>query len=195
MGFGVKACPLLKMNSTDVQLIRAIAEGDADAFAEFYDRYSSRAYGLVLRLVRDRVDAEDILQDAFWQVWECANRFDRDRSSPIAWLFMIVRSRAIDHMRRKKVRENLPIDNDVSIINSPSSALEGDESAAVIRTALDQLPIEQSHAIRLAFYEGFSHVQVAASQDVPLGTIKTRIRLGVNRLRDVLSAQRELSPT
>jgi RNA polymerase sigma-70 factor (ECF subfamily) len=187
------------MERTDQELIRSIAAGDAAAFAEFFDRHAPRVLNLLLKLTGDRDDAEDVLQDTFWRVWTDAHRFDNDRAPPLAWLFLIARSRAVDHLRQRRVRTEArsasqPACSDPAPCSDPSRLLEDHEEAQRVRAALAHLPQEQRHAITLAFFSGLTYEQVARHESIPTGTAKTRIRLGMRRLYDLLRSSKVPSP-
>ncbi len=172
------------MRMSDAELLQKIAsERDPEAFAEFYDRFAGRAYGLLLKLLRNRTDADDVLQEAFIQVWNQAGRFDPVRSVPEGWILMLARSRALDRLRKRPTTSTTAIPEAATLIE-PSAALLHDEAATALHAGLADLPKEQRESIGLAFFEGFTHEQIAQSLQLPLGTVKTRIRLGMIRLRE-----------
>ena len=173
------------MQRSDTELLVAVGGGDREAFAAFYDRHSPTAFGLLKKMLRGPGDAEDVLQEAFVQVWRQASRFDASRSSPLGWLVMIARSRGLDRLRRHSVStaSELP---DRPVLPEAVDAAERDESAAAVRHALGQLPADQRSAIELAFYGGLTYELVADRQGIPVGTAKTRIRLGMIKLRKLL---------
>ena len=169
--------------ASDHELISRVANRDREAFAALYDRLAGRAFGLILKVLRNRTDAEDVLQEAFLQVWNQAARFDPARSVPLGWVLMIARSRATDRLRKKSdVQVEQPSDAPTDAAD-PTAGLQADETAGRVSAALAALPPEQAEPIRLAFFGGLTHEQVAARLRVPLGTVKTRIRLGMIRLR------------
>jgi RNA polymerase sigma-70 factor (ECF subfamily) len=174
--------------TSDVQLLRSIAAGDKNAFAEFYDRYAARAFGFLLQRLGRLEDAEDVLQEIFWQVWSRAHSYDAGRATPAVWLFLLVRSRALDHLRCQRQPVESPGASEKTAAD-PGSVLEVKETAQQVRQALTQLSQEQRSAIHLAFYEGLTSKEIAQCQVIPLGTAKTRIRSGMKRLRDLLSEQ------
>lgn len=178
--------PALFMNSPDVLLLTQIAAGDRLAFETLYDRYAPQLQGLLLRILRDPADAEDTLQEVFLQVWRTAARFDAARASGKAWLFLIARSRATDRLRRRSATGG-SLEGEPAAASDPRHELERVESAGALRTALAQLPEAQRSAICLAYYGGLTYESVAREQGVPVGTIKTRIRLGMQHLRALLS--------
>lgn len=174
------------MNRSNQQLLDRIAQGDRDAFAEFYDRHSPRVFRLLLKWLGGRDEAQDVLQDVFWQVWCSASRYDAQRSPPEAWLFLLARSRGTDFLRQHRPECGLIRGLEPASANDPSWQIEQDELNEQVRHALAHLPEEQRSAIILTFYEGLTHEAVARYQGIPLGTAKTRIRLGMERLRCLL---------
>lgn len=174
------------MLTADHDLLRRVAAGDREAFAGLYDRYAPRMLGLIVRILGNRTEAEDVLQDALLQVWGSAGRYDPDRSPADVWLLLIARSRAVDRLRKRAVQSVGELPEPVTAAD-PARALMSQEEAARARTALDRLPPEQREPVCLAFYHGLTHEQVAAKLGQPLGTVKTRIRLGLMRLRDLIA--------
>lgn len=175
------------MSATDSEILGRVAELDRSAFEDFYDRYSSRVFGFLLHLLRNRSEAEDVLQEAFWQVWRQADRFDSGRASAAAWVLMIARSRAVDRLRRRRetVTDTIP---EIPTDSQPDINLARQDDAVQVTAALAVLPHDQQEPIRLAFFEGLTHDQIARHLKIPLGTVKTRIRLGFLRLRERLAA-------
>lgn len=177
----------------DEQLLADINAGDRSAYAAFYDRHASRILGVLIRALRHRADAEDVLQDTFHQVWRSAHQYSAERSSPEVWLMLLARSRLLDFVRRRRPdatgslvqTEARPID--------PLAELVRVESAQRVRVALDKLPEEQRSAIALSYFNGLTHQQIAEFQSIPLGTAKTRILLGIRALRKSLQGLRETS--
>jgi RNA polymerase sigma-70 factor (ECF subfamily) len=179
------------MTPSDTELMRRAAGGDRDAFAALYDRLAPRVFGLLLRLLRNRGDAEDVLQETFLRVWDRAATFDPRRCPPDGWVLMIARCRAVDRLRRRQPTADDPAEPAAD--QPPGRELERQEDACRVTAALAGLPPEQAEAIRLAFFGGLTHEQVARAQGLPLGTVKTRIRLGMIRLRDRLWAPTEVA--
>jgi len=176
-------------------LIARIAQGDREAFSRFYDAFARTAFGLIRRVLRDPGPAEEVLQEVFWQVWREASQFDPRRGSPESWLLMRAKSRAIDRLRSIRRREKtfvMPVEESVAHPTQPGA----DESAAAVEgrslleSALAQLPAAQRRVIELAFFEGLTQSEIAARLGEPLGTVKTRARLGLERLRGVLRGGR-----
>ncbi len=178
----------------DESLLRRIQRRDETALEELYDRQYTAVYSLALRIVGDRAAAEDVLSDVFWRVWRRAETFDPRRGSLTAWLLTITRRRALDELRmgaRRERRERSPdAMGEVPQERAPSpegEALAG-EVQEHVREALSALPPEQRGPIELAYFEGLTHVEIADRLQEPLGTIKTRIRAGMQRLRESLTA-------
>jgi RNA polymerase sigma-70 factor (ECF subfamily) len=163
-----------------------MADGETSALGMIFDRYGSRVLGLLVRYVRRREDAEDLLQATFCEAWRRAPSFDPGRSRLEAWLFLIARSRALDHLRsRRAVADELEKREPV-FEHDPACEIERTETSDQLRDALLRLPDDQRRAIELAFYMGLTHDQIARKIDAPVGTVKTRIRLGMSRLRSLL---------
>jgi RNA polymerase sigma-70 factor (ECF subfamily) len=181
------------MEEQDFLLVRCIAARDQAAFAVFYDRYAARVLGLLVKLLPTRDDAEDVLQDTFWQVWRQADRYEAVRSSPQGWLFLLARSRAIDLLRRKAVRPTEGEAPEPATCQDPCGPLLVAELRQEVRDALTQLPEEQRTALCMTFYAGLTHEETAQRLNLPLGTVKTRIRLGMRRLRTLLGEPTEVS--
>ncbi len=175
------------MSQTESDLLRRIATArDPAAFAAFYDRYAARVYGLLLKLLRNRTDADDVLQETFFQVWNRAGCFDPARSIPEGWILMLARSRALDRLRKRPTTSVAAIP-ETSVVAEPGSDLLREEAATALRLALADLPPEQREPIRLAFLDGRTHEQIARALEQPLGTVKTRIRQGMLKLRERLT--------
>ena len=162
-------------------LIRRLGRGDHQALGEFYDLYAGLVNGLAVRILRDRAEAEDAVQEVFVQVWQQASRFDPARGTPEAWLCTMARSRALDRLRRRSSRREDPEQDGGSATHAPRN-----EEALAVRKALDGLPEDQRRALELAYYEGLTQSEIAEHLSQPLGTVKTRIRAAMIRLRDVL---------
>jgi len=176
----------------DRSALERMARGDHDALTELYDRHGRIVYSLALRIVRDPRDAEEVVQDVFAQAWRQSSRYSAGRGSVIAWLMTLTRSRAIDRARGRRARPDATSDS-AAIVDVSDSGASADEQlawiaqAAQVRAALAALPLLQRVAIELAFYEGLTHTEIADRLEQPLGTVKTRIRQGLLKLRDQLS--------
>ena len=177
----------------DEELMPLIGDKDPEAFAVLYDRHGGVAFSLAYRIVGERAAAEDVTQEAFISVWRSGARYDRARGSVRSWMLGIVRNRAIDLLRSKAGRApNLDFDDDSVLEQRPAEELTEDEalrreSASELRGALGELPGEQSKVIELAYFGGFSHSEIAEMLNVPLGTVKGRMRLGLEKIRSELA--------
>lgn len=180
----------------DLPLIQRIASGDERAVAELYDRYGSVLYAVGYRILGERADAEEVVMETFAQVWREASRFEAERGSVPAWLTMMARSRALDQVRSRDRRERLATsaaredDNRAPAMgawgNDPTREAEQNERRQRVVEAMASLSPVQREAIELAYYEGLSQSEIAERLQEPLGTIKTRVRLGMMKLRDAL---------
>jgi RNA polymerase sigma-70 factor (ECF subfamily) len=185
--------PAAQSQAEDADCLRRIASGDQGSAAGLYDRHSRPLYSLILRIVGDEAEAEDVLQEVFVQAFRQAGRYDSSRGAVAAWLLMMARSRAIDRVRARRTTfegrtGEMQVLNDVPDSQPDvASAMLDEEQTRLVRQALEELPLLQRMAIELAFYDGLSHSQIAERLEQPLGTVKTRIRLGLLKLRDVLA--------
>ncbi|MEK6251572.1 MAG: sigma-70 family RNA polymerase sigma factor [Actinomycetota bacterium] len=177
----------------DEELMPLVAGKDPEAFEVFYDRHGGAAYSVAYRIVGDRSSAEDVTQEAFLSIWRSGARYDRARGSVRSWMLGIVRNRAIDALRRQSGRApKLDFDDEAALEQRPSpdftdeQALQRD-SARQVRGALSELPSEQSKVIQLAYFGGFSHSEIAEMLSMPLGTVKGRMRLGIEKIRTQLA--------
>ena len=177
--------------AADHTSLERMARGDHDALAELYDRHARLVYSLALRIVGDQSDAEDIVQEVFSQAWRQAARYESSRGHVIAWLLNLTRSRAIDRLRGRRSRPEAAVDPvtfEIPDLAPPvDEMLVQSRQAAQIRAAVEQLSVLQRMAIELAFYEGLTHVEIAERLELPLGTVKTRIRQGLLKLKDHLA--------
>lgn len=173
-------------------LVARLADGDEQAFARFYDTTNRIVYGVALRILTDPSTAEDVTMEVYLQVWRTAKKYDPARGSVSSWLATLVRSRAIDSLRSRKARRTELEDNvdDVADLRdhrpSPELASAEQGRSRIVRKAMDALSPDQREAIELAFFSGLSHTEVAVQTGLPLGTVKTRIRLGMLQLRKLL---------
>ena len=173
-------------------LLGQIAGGDGEAFRRFYDRYASLVFTFAIRLLGSRSDAEDLLQEVFLQVWRQAQSYSPERGSPEAWLITMTRSRAIDKLRSTRKREVSPPPDQPSRREggvpevSPAAPLE---AKLTVQDVLTKLPEAQRIVLELAYFDGFTQSEIAARLGEPLGTVKTRMRAGLERLRGFLGAE------
>jgi RNA polymerase sigma-70 factor, ECF subfamily len=173
----------------DITLLERIVSRDPSAVGDLYDRHSRFLFGLILRILRDRSEAEEVLQEVFVAVWNRADTYDVAAGSPAAWLVRIARNRAIDRLRANTARvravKSVPVELEASE-NPETSAWLGEQQRAV-KQALEMIPREQRDLIEEAYYQGLTHSELAARHKLPLGTVKTRIRNGLLTLRQQLS--------
>lgn len=172
----------------DLHLMGRIASGDRQAFGELYDRHAAVLLGLLVRMLRRREVAEEVLQEAFVKAWRQAGRFRPERGVPRAWLVTIARSAALDRIRSTRARARREEEWSRAERGKPQAAvgtrrLEADRKRSSMAAALQRLPGEQRRCIELAFFDGLTHRQVAAHLEEPLGTVKSRILLGMKKLR------------
>lgn len=182
--------PITDSNKAD--LIHRVAGGDAEAFAALFDLHASTVLGMLIQLLRRRELAEEILQETFLQAWSQAARYRADRATPCGWLLMLARSRALDHLRSNRARsrreEGFEADPSALRIEAPvgTDDLEARERQRFVLNALAGLSKEQRRCVELSFFEGLSHSQIASRLEEPLGTVKSRILLGMRKLRSTL---------
>lgn len=183
-------------NADDVALMRRMVEADETALGALYDRWVRSLYSLVLHLLKDPDEAEDVVEETFWQAWRKAGSYEPSRGAVSTWLLTIGRRKALDRLRaRKRSREDLLAD-DRSLADLPSSEpdpsldVEGAELRENIRQALNGLPDEQRQVLELGYFNGLSQSEIADVTGQPLGTVKTRMRLAMQKLREPLSMHR-----
>ncbi len=187
MGTGATGAP-----DVSVRLIGEIARGDRDAFARFYDRHAALVHTFALRILRERGEAEEVVQDVFLQVWRQAASYTTERGTPEAWLITLTRSRGIDKLRSRRRRDEMvrPADNPERLPEPAvqESATGSAEARATLGGALADLPAAQRSVLELAYFDGLTQSEIAARLGEPLGTVKTRMRSGLERLRGALAA-------
>jgi RNA polymerase sigma-70 factor (ECF subfamily) len=179
--------PRPESDARDAALLEGVARGDERAFAELYDRYSSILFGLLLRILHSRAEAEDVLQEVCLQIWQQAGAFDASRGRPFTWLVTLARSRAIDRLRAVSSRDRAAR-RSAEGAPPPEAAAEAarSEQGEIVRRALAELPEEQRQTLLLAYLGGMSQSEIAAARGVPLGTVKTRTRAGLKKLSELL---------
>ncbi len=178
-----------------VELLRRMAGGDRDAFSAFYDAYAPLAFGLIRRILRSDAEAEEVLQEVFWEIWQSAGDYDPQRGSPEAWVVVRARSRGIDRARSMRRRGELltgPLPESLTA-DPPERGRDPGvsvEDRGTVRGVLAQLPPNQREVIELAYFHGLTHAEIAERLKQPLGTVKTRMRLGMERLRSLMESRR-----
>ena len=171
-----------------------MAARDEAALAQLYDRYRVILFGLLMRILNNREEAEDVLQETFLQVWRRAADFDENRGRPFTWLVTLARSRAIDRLRMLGARERVAAAgarDEAEVVSDAASDAFSSEQRELVRSALSQLPDEQKQPLLLAYFDGLTQSEIAARLKAPLGTVKTRMRTGMMKLRQVLAGKGE----
>jgi RNA polymerase sigma-70 factor (ECF subfamily) len=173
------------------EALRRVARGDRAALSDVYSATSSKLFGVCLRILPDREEAEDVLQEAYLTVWRRASAFDPSRGSPITWLVTLTRNRALDRLRSRRPIASEPIDLAEKVADEAlpaDSLIEMDQEAARLALCLRELPAADGVLIRAAFFQGSSYPELAARAALPLGTVKSRIRRALLKLRGCLTA-------
>ena len=184
---------------SDNELLSLIARNDKEALGELYDRYARSVYSLAFKIVGDRVVSEEIAQEVFISAWQKAHTFNPSLGKASTWLLSIAHHKAIDHKRRLSERiKKLPLDEGyvghlpgLREEDDPATHLLEQEKRMMIRKALEKIPREQREVILLAYFGGMTHSELAIKLTLPIGTVKTRIRLGMFKLKDILLHESE----
>lgn len=195
----VRAVQPLAKAATEIELqawIRRVIRQDEAAFGKLYEACVSRVYGLALRITRNAAQAEEVAEDTFWQVWREAPRFDAARGTAMSWLLTIARSRALDSLRARDPAESVEdaeqlLDAQHANHTSPMDLMSATQSDHALHDALAQLDAQPRQLIALAFFKGLTHEEIAAHTGLPLGTVKSHIRRGINTLKSLLGAGAE----
>jgi RNA polymerase sigma-70 factor, ECF subfamily len=196
---GGDAGPEARASDVDVQLVRRMQAGESAALGEFYDRWFPVVNCLITRVLKVANDAEDVVEETFWQAWRQAGRYEPERGTVQTWLLTMARSRALDRLRANRRRREESIEDDdapgfAAFAQSPSDPsldVEHSERRRMVLAALAELPPEQRQALELGYFSGLSQTEIAERTGQPLGTIKTRMRLAMLKLRERLSVLRE----
>ncbi|HEX8903742.1 MAG TPA: sigma-70 family RNA polymerase sigma factor [Longimicrobiaceae bacterium] len=185
----------------DRELVRRMAAGDESALGELHDRHATLLHSVALRIVGSADDAEEVVEETFWQAWRQAGRYEEGRGGISTWLVMMARSRALDHARsRRRFREErweeLPEPAEIGSpddtpLATPFDDAQADEVRRVVAAAVAELPPEQRETVELAYFRGMSQTEIAEATGQPLGTVKTRARLALQKLRSALAVLRE----
>jgi RNA polymerase sigma-70 factor (ECF subfamily) len=191
--------PLEPGASSDLDLMQAIQAEDPDALAQLYDRYNGILKALILRVVHNEAEADDLLQEIFMEIWNQAKNFSAQKGKPLGWMVTLARRRAIDGLRKKqayaRAEERLQSETeqqpDAWVHNTTEEAIVLGDTRVLIRKVIDGLPPAQQQAIGLAFFQGMSQREIAAKTNTPLGTVKTRLELGLKKIYDGLKELRD----
>jgi RNA polymerase sigma-70 factor (ECF subfamily) len=174
-------------------LLKAVARGDEAAFGKLYDLVAPRVYGLIRRVLRDPAQAEEVAQEVLVEVWRSAAQFDPERGSPTAWVFTIAHRRAVDRARSEQADTDRTMRIGAASMDTPFDSVADEVAGRLerqqVRHCLDDLTELQREVVTLAYYQGHSYPRVAELLDAPLGTVKTRMRDGLIRLRDCMSTE------
>ena len=195
---GGRPLQVIPVAADDVSLLRRMAHGDEQALGALYDRWHPLVHGVVSRIVRQPDDVADVVEEAFWQAWRQAARYDPARGGVQTWLLTIARSRALDRVRASRRLREEPLlgDGGEEVVvrvaeGDPLMDAQSSERRRVVIEAIGELPSEQREAIELAYFGGLSQSEIAARTRQPLGTVKTRMRLAMQKLRGSLKILRE----
>jgi len=182
-----QSAPARGNSADDMKLVARIRAGDQQAMSELYDRYAKVVYAVALRVLQDASAAEDVLQDIFMQLWRKPDAFDGSRGTLAAWLAVISRHRSIDRLRQRRPELNI---EECMIAGGPDLQDEAERNLVVekVRSVLAEMNPDQRRALELAYFEGLTHTEIAEKTGEPLGTIKTRIRTGLQQLRAKFAA-------
>ncbi len=182
----------------DEDLISLVGQSDADAFATLYDRHSRPAYSLAYRMMGEKQAAEDLVQDAFLKLWRLATSYRAERASVRTWLLSIVHNRGVDQLRslasRRRTQEKIGASAPKSQPSEAFSESWRNSQRDQVREALKTLPKEQLKTLELAYFSGYTHVEIAELLDVPLGTVKGRMRLGLKKMKEYFGSQDMVMP-
>jgi RNA polymerase sigma-70 factor, ECF subfamily len=188
-----RAIPTVEETEADMAMLQAIGQRDVKAFQEFYRKFSGLLYTTIYRVLNDHQDTEDIMQEVLVQVWQKAHLYEPAKGKPMTWVTTLARNRAIDRIRAKQRRSRLNCDFELEsktvqpeFVEDTSDILISKESDRVVQSAVMELTPEQQQAIQLAYFNGLTQSEIAVQLGEPLGTVKARIRRGVQRLEQVV---------
>ena len=194
------SAPLLEPGApSDLELMQGIQQGDPDALSELYDRYNGIIKALILRVIHNEAEADDLLQEIFMEIWNQAKNFSAQKGKPLGWMVTLARRRAIDGLRKKqayaRAEERLQSETEQQpeawVHNTTETEITRGDTRELIRKVIDSLPLPQQQAVELAFFQGMSQREIAAKTNTPLGTVKTRLELGLKKIYDGLKELRD----
>jgi RNA polymerase sigma-70 factor (ECF subfamily) len=179
---------------TDLELMQAIQAEDPEALSQLYDRYNGILKALILRVIHNEAEAEDLLQEIYMEIWNQAKNFSAQKGKPLGWMVTLARRRAIDGLRKKqayaRAEERLQAETeqqpDAWVHNSTEEEITFSDTRVIVRNVINSLPPAQQQAVDLAFFRGMSQREIAANTNTPLGTVKTRLELGLKKIYDGL---------
>ena len=180
--------------ASDVDLMLGIRSGDADALSQLYDRYNGIVKALILRIIHNETEADDLLQEVFMEIWKQAKNFSAEKGKPLGWMVTLARRRAIDALRKKqayaRAEERFQAEPEQQpfawVQNVTEKEIEAGDARALMIKVINSLPEAQQQVIELAFFQGMSQREIAANTNIPLGTVKTRLELGLKKIYDGL---------
>lgn len=178
----------------EIKLMKRIKARDEEALSELYDLYNRLLFGMIISIVKKREEAEDLLQEVFVKIWQKAHTFNEDKGNAYSWIVTLTRNKAIDRIRSKGYKTQQKATQDV---DAPEFTLEGDafdplettifsDRAELVRNALMEIPESQCEVLKIAYYRGMTQTEISEHLDIPLGTVKTRMRQGMIKLKDIL---------
>jgi RNA polymerase sigma-70 factor, ECF subfamily len=182
----------VRVSAEGVDLLARVAKGDREAFGRFYDAYAPLAFGVIRRILTQPGDAEDVLQEVFWEIWRLAPRYDPARGAPAAWVLTRARSRAIDRLRSLRRKDEVGVEA-IDTASAAARTGQADDPSArlpdreLVRGAMGTLVPAQREVVELAFFGGMTHTEIAARLSQPLGTVKTRMRSALRHMRETLA--------
>ena len=184
---------------SDVDLMLGIQSGDADALSQLYDRYSGIMKALILRIIHNETEADDLLQEVFMEIWNQAKNFSAEKGKPLGWMVTLTRRRAIDALRKKqayaRAEERLQAEPERQplawVENATEKDIEAGDTRVLMAKVINSLPEAQQQVIELAFFQGMSQREIAFHTNVPLGTVKTRLELGLKKIYEGLKELRD----
>ncbi len=191
--------PLEPGEPTDLELMEGIQAEDPDALSKLYDRYNGIIKALILRVVHNEAEADDLLQEIFMELWNQAKNFSAEKGKPLGWMVTLARRRAIDGLRKKqaymrageRLQQETEQQPEAWVHNSTEEEINFADTRVLIRKVISSLPPAQQQAIELAFFRGMSQREIAAHTNTPLGTVKTRLELGLKKIYDGLKELRD----
>ncbi len=184
---------------TDLELMEGIQAEKAEALSQLYDRYNGILKALILRVIHNEAEADDLLQEIFMEIWSQAKNFSAQKGKPLGWMVTLARRRAIDGLRKKqayaraeeRLQQETEQQPDAWVHNATEEEIESGDTRVLIRRVITTLPVAQQQAIELAFFRGMSQREIAAKTNTPLGTVKTRLELGLKKIYDGLKELRD----
>jgi RNA polymerase sigma-70 factor, ECF subfamily len=190
----VAVAPAAVAGPSDLELMRGLQAEDAEALSQLYDRYSGILKALILRVLHNETEADDLLQEIFMEIWRQAKNFSAQKGKPLGWMVTLARRRAIDALRKKqaytRAEERLQMETeqqpDAWVHNTTGEEIALGDTRVLVRGVISRLPLPQQQAVDLAFFQGMSQREIAAHTNTPLGTVKTRLELGLKKIYDGL---------